>query len=86
MLNVDKKGDIMADNKVTNDNQYKGNKELDKKVREENKETGGESLDKKLSPDQENLRSISDEADENSNVGVEARRTRADFSENPSED
>ncbi|WP_199792143.1 elastin-binding protein EbpS [Anaerococcus sp. Marseille-P3915] len=76
----------MADNKVTNDNQYRGNKELDKKIREENKETGGESLDKKLSPDQENLRSISDEADENSNVGAEARRTRSDFSENPSED
>lgn len=72
--------------KVTNENQYRGNAELDKKVREENKETGGESLDKKLGPDQENLRSISDEADENSNVGAEARRTRADFSENPSED
>ena len=43
-------------------------------------------LDRKLGPDQENLRSITDEADENSNVGVEARRTRADFSENPSED
>ena len=71
---------------VSNENQYRGNDELDKKVREENKETGGESLDKKLGPDQENLRSISDEADENSNVGAESRRTRADFSENPSED
>ena len=74
------------DKKITNDNQYRGNDELDKKVREENKETGGESLDKKLGPDQENLRSISDEADENSNVGAESRRTRADFSKNPSED
>lgn len=74
------------DKKVSNENQYRGNDELDKKVREENKETSGESLDKKLGPDQENLRSISDEADENSNVGVESRRTRADFSENPSED
>ena len=69
------------DKKVSNENQYRGNAELDKKVREENKETGGESLDKKLGPDQENLRSISD-----SNVGAESRRTRADFSENPSED
>lgn len=74
------------ENKVTNANQYRGNSELDKKTREENKESGGESLDKKLSPDQENLRSITDEADENSNVGVEGRRTRANFSENPSED
>lgn len=75
------------ENKVTNANQYKGNDELDKKIREENKETGGESLDKKLGPDQENLRSISDEADENSNVGAESRRTRVDdLSENPSED
>ena len=74
------------DKKVSNENQYRGNDELGKKVREENKETGGESLDKKLGPDQENLRSISDEADENSNVGAESRRTRADFSENPSED
>lgn len=74
------------ENKVTNANQYRGNAELDKKVREANKKAGGESLDKKLGPDQENLRSITDEADENSNVGVEARRTRADFSENPSED
>lgn len=76
----------MANQKISNDNQYRGNDELDKKVREENKENGSESLDKKLGPDQENLRSISDEADENSNVGAEARRTRADFSENPSED
>ena len=76
----------MANQKISNDNQYRGNEELDRKNREENKETGGESLDKKLGPDQENLRSISDEADENSNVGAEARRTRADFSENPSED
>lgn len=76
----------MTNQKISNDNQYRGNEELDRKVREENKENGGESLDKKLGPDQENLRSISDEADENSNVGAEARRTRADFSENPSED
>ncbi|WP_040349206.1 hypothetical protein [Anaerococcus tetradius] len=74
------------ENKVNNTNQYRGNSELDKKVRETNKNAGGESLDRKLGPDQENLRSITDEADENSNVGVEARRTRADFSENPSED
>lgn len=76
----------MTNQKISNANQYRGNDELDKKMRNENKENGGESLDKKLGPDQENLRSISDEADENSNVGVEARRTRADFSENPSED
>ena len=68
------------------DKQYKENKELDKEVRDKNLNQGGESFDQKLGPDQENLRSISDEADENSNVGVEARRTRADFSENPSED
>lgn len=48
-------------------------------MRESDKNSGGESLDKKLGPDQENLRSINDEADENSNVGAEARRTRADF-------
>lgn len=72
--------------KVTNANQYEGDKDLDKKMRDENKETGGESLDKKDSADQENLRTIVDEADENSNVGVEARRTRAEFSENPSKD
>ena len=76
----------MANQKISNENQYRGNDELDKKVREEKKEAGGESVDKKLSPDQENLRSISDEADENSNVGAEARRTRSDFTENPSED
>lgn len=76
----------MTNQKISNANQYRGNDELDKKMRDENKENGGESLDKKLGPDQENLRSISDEADENSNVGAEARRTRAEFSENPSED
>lgn len=72
--------------KVTNANQYRGNDELDKKMRESQDVSGGESLDKKHSPDQENLRSISDEADLNSNVGVESRRTRSDFSENPSKD
>lgn len=76
----------MTNQKISNANQYKGNDELDKKMRESDKNSGGESLDKKLGPDQENLRSINDEADENSNVGAEARRTRADFSENPSED
>ena len=76
----------MTDQKISNANQYRGNDELDKKMRESDKNSGGESLDKKLGPDQENLRSINDEADENSNVGAEARRTRADFSENPSED
>lgn len=76
----------MTNQKISNANQYRGNDDLDKKIREENKDNGGESLDKKLGPDQENLRSITDEADENSNVGAEARRTRADFSENPSED
>lgn len=76
----------MTDQKISNANQYRGNDELDKKMRESDKNSGGESLDKKLGPDQENLRSITDEADENSNVGAEARRTRADFSENPSED
>ena len=72
--------------KVTNENQYKGNKELDEEIREKDSNEGGEPLDKKLSSDQENLRTISDEADENSNVGVESRRTRTDLSENPSED
>ncbi len=77
----------MSDEKnITNENQYRGDKELDKKTREANKSEGGESLDKKDNADQENLRSISDEADINSNVGVEARRTRSDFSENPSKD
>lgn len=77
----------MSDEKnITNENQYRGDKELDKKTREANKSEGGESLDKKDNADQENLRSISDEADENSNVGAEARRTRSDFSENPSKD
>lgn len=86
MIDMEKRYSMTNENKVTNANQYRGNDELDKKVREANKKAGGESLDKKLGPDQENLRSITDEADENSNVGVEARRTRADFSENPSED
>lgn len=72
--------------KITNDNQYRGNKELEKKLIESEDTSGGESLDKKLGPDQENLRNISDEADENSNVGVESRRTRTDISENPSKD
>ena len=77
----------MSDEKnITNENQYRGDKELDKKTREANKSEGGEALDKKDNADQENLRSISDEADSNSNVGVEARRTRSDFSENPSKD
>lgn len=76
----------MTIQKISNANQYRGNDELDKRMRESDKNSGGESLDKKLGPDQENLRSINDEADENSNVGAEARRTRADFSENPSED
>lgn len=53
----------MTNQKISNANQYRGNDELDKKMRDENKENGGESLDKKLGPDQENLRSISDEAD-----------------------
>ena len=73
-------------NRISNDNQYRGDKELDRKTREIDNADGSESLDKKANSDQENLRSISDEADENSNVGVEARRTRSDFSENPSED
>ncbi|MCI7238367.1 MAG: elastin-binding protein EbpS [Anaerococcus sp.] len=76
----------MADNKITNENQYRGDKELDKEIRSKADNSGGESLDQKLSSDQENLRSITDEADQNSNVGVESRRTRSDFSENPSED
>ncbi len=74
------------ENRISNDNQYRGDKELDKKLREENKADGSESLDKKHTADQENLRSITDEADTNSNVGAEARRTRSDFSENPSKD
>ena len=76
----------MADNKITNENQYRVDKELDKEIRSKADNSGGESLDQKLSSDQENLRSITDEADQNSNVGVESRRTRSDFSENPSED
>ncbi|MDO5047364.1 MAG: elastin-binding protein EbpS [Anaerococcus sp.] len=76
----------MADKKVTNENQYRGDAQLDKEVRSKADNSGGESLDKKLHADQENLRSITDEADENSNVGVESRRTRSEFSENPSED
>ncbi|MGO3017905.1 MAG: elastin-binding protein EbpS [Anaerococcus sp.] len=72
--------------KITNDNQYRGNDELDEKMRKSKDIDGSESLDKKDSPDQENLRSINDEADYNSNVGVESRRTRSDFSENPSKD
>ena len=74
------------ENKISNENQYRGDKDLDKKSRETNKSDGSESLDKKDNADQENLRSISDEADTNSNVGAEARRTRSDFSENPSKD
>lgn len=74
------------ENKISNENQYRGDKDLDKKSRETNKSDGSESLDKKHNADQENLRSISDEADTNSNVGAEARRTRSDFSENPSKD
>ncbi|MDU7163511.1 MAG: elastin-binding protein EbpS [Anaerococcus vaginalis] len=73
-------------NRISNDNQYRGDKELDRKTRAIDNADGSESLDKKANADQENLRSISDEADENSNVGVEARRTRSDFSENPSKD
>ena len=73
-------------NKITNANQYRGDEELDKKAREDSKTTGGESLDQKTHADQESMRTISDEADENSNVGAEARRTRSDFSENPSKD
>ncbi|WP_243343030.1 elastin-binding protein EbpS [Anaerococcus sp. AGMB09787] len=76
----------MSDNKISNENQYRGDKELDKELRSKADNSGGETLDKKLSSDQENLRSITDEADENSNVGVESRRTRSEFSENPSED
>lgn len=72
--------------KITNANQYTGDAELDKKAREDKKTSGGESFDEKANADQENLRNISDEADMNSNVGVEARRTRSDFSENPSKD
>ncbi|EEI83669.1 hypothetical protein HMPREF0077_0281 [Anaerococcus tetradius ATCC 35098] len=86
IIDMERRYSMTDENKVNNTNQYRGNSELDKKVRETNKNAGGESLDRKLGPDQENLRSITDEADENSNVGVEARRTRADFSENPSED
>ncbi len=72
--------------KVTNDNQYRGNEELDEKMRKSQDTSGGESFDKKDTPDQENLRTIADEADLNSNVGVESRRTRSEFSENPSKD
>ena len=74
------------ENRISNDNQYRGDKELDKKSREANKADGSESLDKKHTADQENLRSITDEADTNSNVVAEARRRRSDFSENPSKD
>ncbi|MFR1137620.1 MAG: elastin-binding protein EbpS, partial [Anaerococcus vaginalis] len=46
------------ENRISNDNQYRGDKELDKKLRDENKADGSESLDKKHTADQENLRSI----------------------------
>jgi hypothetical protein len=77
---------MSTEGKVTNDNQYRGDKELDQEARKEKGNQGGESFDKKDSPDQENLRTVNDDADEISNVGVESRRTRADFSENPSKD
>ena len=72
---------------VKDSSQYHGNEELDKSSRESNDTKGGDDLDKKYSSDQEHLKTEVDEADQISNVGVEARRTREDdLSENPSKD
>lgn len=71
---------------VRNSGQYEGNDELDKKTRENGDTNGGDDIDRKYSPDQEELKTEVDEADQLSNVGVEARRTREHFSENPSKD
>lgn len=71
---------------VRDSGQYEGNADLDKKARENGDTKGGDDLDKKYSPDQEELKTEVDEADYLSNVGVEARRTREEFSENPSKD
>ena len=56
--------------------QYDGNDELDKKTRASETAKGGDDIDKKYSPDQEELKTEVDEADQISNVGVEGRRTR----------
>ena len=71
---------------VRDSGQYDGNNELDKKARESGETDGGDDLDRKYSPDQEELKTEVDEADQLSNVGVEARRSREEFSENPSKD
>lgn len=71
---------------VKESSQFQGNEELDRAIREADVHNGGDDLDRKLSPDQEELKTEVDEADKISNVGVEARRTRDDISENPSKD
>lgn len=72
---------------IKESSQFAGNEELDKKTRQSEAIKGGDDIDKKLSPDQEELKTEVDEADQISNVGVEARRTREDdLSENPSMD
>lgn len=72
--------------KISNDNQYTGDKELEDKVKKETDPSGSETVDESHSSDTENRKGNVDEADVNSNAGPEARRTRADFSENPSKD
>ena len=87
---TDKKKDKVIDpktGKVCCSSQYDGNDELDKKTRASETTKGGDDIDKKYSPDQEELKTEVDEADQISNVGVEGRRTREDdLSENPSKD
>lgn len=72
--------------KISNDNQYTGDKELEDKVKKETDPSGSETVDESHSSDTENRKGNVDEADFNSNAGPEARRTRSDFSENPSKD
>ncbi len=87
---TEKKKDKVIDpktGKVCCSSQYDGNDELDKKTRASETAKGGDDIDKKYSPDQEELKTEVDEADQISNVGVEGRRTREDdLSENPSKD
>ena len=87
---TEKKKDKVIDPKTGKEccsSQYDGNDELDKKTRASETAKGGDDIDKKYSPDQEELKTEVDEADQISNVGVEGRRTREDdLSENPSKD
>ena len=88
-MTKDKKYQVIdpSTGEVKDSSQYHGNKESDKVARENEDTKGGDDLDKKYSPDQEELKTDVDEADQVSNVGVESRRTREDdLSENPSKD